>query len=252
MSPQPHSDSPLTGLQFGKAEYEDNRPKCGACRAVLEHSYYQLAGQNICPTCAEVVKTQQGRPKNTWVMRGALYGAGMAAGCSIVYAIITWVTHMELALIAILVGYLIGKAVRKGSNGLGGRRCQVLAVALTYIAITFGYIPLVVKSVINVVNRHAAAATEQQKAGQPGSTAAPPAKPPKLGPVAAVITIVAVAVVVVAFALAAPFIKLSAGLGGILGLFIIFLGLQRAWQLTARDNRLLMGPYELEGQPASA
>jgi hypothetical protein len=61
------------------------------------------------------------------------------------------------------------------------------------------------------------------------------------------LAIVMVAVVVVFVAVAAPFAVLASGFSGIISVLILFFGLQRAWKETARDSRLLMGPYELEG-----
>jgi len=167
-------------------------------------------------------------------MRGFLYGLGAAAACSVGYAIVTMATGMELALIAILVGYLVGRAVRIGSRGLGGRRCQVLAVVLTYLAITTSYVPLVIKGI------REGAKAEQTKKGPESDQAKKPATLTDLGVALAVITGIAVV---------SPILGLSAGVSGILGVLIIGFGLRQAWRQTGRDERLLMGPYELkEGQ----
>ena len=48
---------------------------------------------------------------------------------------------------------------------------------------------------------------------------------------------------VVLFA-AGPFLGLTTGIGGLLSLFIIFIGLNQAWALTGRTELLVMGPYE--------
>ena len=48
-------------------------------------------------------------------------------------------TNIEFGLMAIGVGWLVGKAVMKGSNMRGGRRYQILALVLTYFAITLSY-----------------------------------------------------------------------------------------------------------------
>jgi hypothetical protein len=42
----------------------------------------------------------------------------------------------------------------------------------------------------------------------------------------------------------APFLSLGSGISGLISLFIIFIGLQRAWRLTGRSEILVMGPYE--------
>jgi hypothetical protein len=49
---------------------------------------------------------------------------------------------------------------------------------------------------------------------------------------------------VVLLAAVAPFLSLTHGTGFIT-LFIIFIGLQRAWRLTGRSEILVMGPYEV-------
>src|SRR2546422_11725279 len=43
-------------------------------------------------------------------------------------------TGYELGLVAVVVGLMVGGAVRKGSNGRGGWRYQALAMFLTYCA----------------------------------------------------------------------------------------------------------------------
>src|SRR5262249_37690109 len=124
----------MDSLQFQKVELADSGPKCVSCKAKIDNSYFHLAGQTICPTCAEIARASQNRPGNVGVMRGFLYGLGTALACSVGYALLTKATNMQFALAAILVGYLVGRAVRIGSRGLGGRRCQILAVALTYFS----------------------------------------------------------------------------------------------------------------------
>ena len=46
-----------------------------------------------------------------------------------------------LGLIAVLVGWMVGKAVLAGSGNRGGRAFQVMAVALTYCAIVMSNVP---------------------------------------------------------------------------------------------------------------
>src|SRR5712692_7060009 len=106
----------MDNLQFQKAEFADERPKCALCKAAVEGSYYQYAGHTICASCGERVRTVQQPPDNAHVVRGLLFGAGAAAVCSVGYAVITAVSGLELALVAILVGYLVGRAVRIGTN----------------------------------------------------------------------------------------------------------------------------------------
>ena len=76
-------------------------------------------------------------------MRAALYGGGAALGGCPLYALVAIVLHAEIGLIAILVGWMVGKAIRHASYGRGGRPQQILAVTLTYFAITTSYIPVI-------------------------------------------------------------------------------------------------------------
>jgi len=217
------------------------------CKTVIDKDYYyHLAGQVVCPVCAEAAKAGQQRAKPQWVMRGAVYGVGAAVACSIGYAIVVWVTGIELALISILVGYLIGRAVRIGSHGLGGRRCQIIAVLLTYLAITIAYVPLLVRSMA----KQAEAKDKAAKAQQPGTAQQPPRIDANRAPVTATNVLFAL-VVLVAIALAMPFLAIGQGFSGIIGLLIIFFGLSRAWTQTGRDERVLMGPYPVEGAGSS-
>ena len=246
-SPTPPSPGPaVDALQFQKAEFADPRPKCVMCRAAIDQDYYHLAGQVICPACAEQARSTQHRPKGQWVMRGTLYGAGAALACSICYAIITMVTGFELALISILVGYLIGRAVRTGSYGLGGRRLQIVAVILTYLSITTSYAPLIVKSVWDSNKKEDSATAGKAGAANPGT--APQEKvaaPPPSGLLFAVAFIIGISLI-------SPFLGLTEGVSGFLGILIIFFGLSRAWRETARDERLLLGPYSVPAESASA
>jgi len=242
----------MDGLQFQKAEFASNRPACAICKSAIERTYFHLNGHTICAACAEKTHAGQRRPSNTWVLRGLLYGAGMAVVCAVGYAIFTLVTHIEFALISIAVGYLIGRAVRYGSQGLGGRRCQIVAVLLTYFAITVSYTPLIVKGMREGAKRQAdsAKAPETGKSAQPltpvpgaaNATSGVSVQPRSPG---ALLILLGLGVIIT-LAIAAPFLALSSGVGAIISLLIIFFGLQQAWRQTARDSRLLMGPYELE------
>jgi hypothetical protein len=49
--------------------------------------------------------------------------------------------------------------------------------------------------------------------------------------------------------LASPFLELSEGLGGVIGLFILFIGVRAAWNLTAGHDFAttdVSGPYSVQ------
>ncbi|MFN7936403.1 MAG: hypothetical protein U0R19_23950 [Bryobacteraceae bacterium] len=211
----------VDSLQFQTADIVEQKAACSQCAAVLENEYYQLAGADVCPDCAARFQSGQQRPKQTWVMRGFLYGLGAAIGCSIVYAAIVWITSFQLSLMAVVVGYFVGKAVLRGSRGLGGRRCQIVAVALTYFSITSSYVPSMFQSVVE-------RAESQRKKGEPVKRSNEPVTGGDVMMGTGVLLILS---------MIAPFFSVTRGLNGILGLLIIFIGLHQAWKLTARDEQ---------------
>ena len=77
--------------------------------------------------------------------RAAAFGSVAAiAGATLYYAVIA-ITNFEIGLVAIVIGFMVGFAVMKGTGGYGSRRYQLLAVFLTYFAVGLAYLPLAMK-----------------------------------------------------------------------------------------------------------
>ncbi|MEW5848445.1 MAG: hypothetical protein AB2A00_06500 [Myxococcota bacterium] len=75
------------------------------------------------------------------LLRAWAWGAGAALlGAALYYAVVA-LTGYELGVVALLVGWLVGSAVRAGSGRVGGRRYQLMAVGLTYLAIVSTSVP---------------------------------------------------------------------------------------------------------------
>ncbi len=99
----------------------------------------------VCPRVRESrFRTGQQAPQPPSPLRAALYGGAAALGGCAIYALVAIVLKAEIGLIAILVGYMVGKAIRHASHGRGGRPQQILAVLFTYFAITTSYIAVFV------------------------------------------------------------------------------------------------------------
>lgn len=229
-------------LQFQRAEpvSKTGEPapaptrRCVACKQPIAETYFHAQGQVVCPRCAALIQAGQQAPPAHSLLTAALYGIGAAlAGCAI-YATVAIVTGYEMALIAILVGYMVGKAVRQGSKG-GGRPQQVLAVCLTYFAISTSYIPVAIYR----VRSHRAVASQAASEATPDTTTKAPSRLP-----APRRSMGSAVLVLLLFGLAAPFLMLRAGVGAILSLIIILIGLRQAWRLTGRADILITGPYE--------
>jgi hypothetical protein len=169
------------------------------------------------------------------MMRAALYGGAAALGGCALYALVAIVLHAEIGLIAILVGWMVGKAIRHASYGRGGRPQQILAVALTYFAITTSYIPVILYQTARNPHR-----VEQMQ--QPPANDAPAEARPRM-------PFGAVALYLLMLAAIAPFLSLTSGISAWISLFILFIGLQYAWRLTGRREIPLTGPYQAEAAP---
>jgi len=108
--------------------------------------YYHVNDKPVCESCRGVVMSAAATPRTTGpLIRGGIFGLGAAiAGAAIYYAVIA-IANLEIGIVAILIGYMVGYAVRKGAGGRGGRRFQILAVVLTYWSVGLAYAPLAFK-----------------------------------------------------------------------------------------------------------
>jgi hypothetical protein len=148
-------DSPVGGdepqdLQFDRVEtasLADTTASpavtCAVCGKSVDREYYHANGKTICDSCRQVVTAAAATPRSiATLVTAGVFGLGAAiAGAAIYYAVIT-IANLEIGIVAILIGYMVGWAVRKGARGGGGRRFQILAVVLTYWAVGLAYTPL--------------------------------------------------------------------------------------------------------------
>lgn len=130
-------------LQFDRAEYAaPHALTCSACKTLLTAEYWSANGQVLCGTCAAGLRQYaegSGSPSQRF-LHALLLGAGAAILGSAVYGAVLVYSRSEWAPISIAIGWFVGKAVRRGSHNLGGRRYQLLAAFLTYTAICCAYL----------------------------------------------------------------------------------------------------------------
>ena len=244
------------GLQFDRAEYqaeagrEAEALQCTFCGTPLQSSYFQLNEQMSCEACRyRVEQDHQTRPGAAGFFKAAMAGLGAAiVGCGIYYAVLA-LSGYEVGLIAILVGYMVGRAVRWGARAKGGWAYQSLAVFLTYMAIVTSYLPLVFQEMAKQEPPAATEAAAPRAASAPADapgTAAPAVQTASAGTAASAEPSITPGEFVVglgvlfAFAMALPFL---AGFENILGLLIIFFGLWQAWSLNKRTKLEISGPF---------
>ena len=249
--------------QFGTAEYAGgaSAERCKACGQSLGSQYYRVNGAVTCNYCGEQTLLRKPLDSHQIFVRSLLFGIGGAILGLIIYAGFGIITGLMIGYISLAVGYLVGKAIMKGTNGIGGRRYQIAAVLLTYAAVSLSAIPIGISQVIkhqqerhrNVVTHttsprpNPATSTNQASPADVTPSDEPqtqdasnvstpaPAKPPMSA--GAIIGSLLFA------GLASPFLELQDPIHGIVGLVILFVGLRIAWQLTAEKKLDILGPF---------
>ena len=189
---------------------------CAACAEPITDVYFEANGKIVCPACRDAVATSMSRgPGIVGVIKAIILGivAG-AIGAAVWWGVRKIAKNSEWGIIAIGVGLLVGGAVRYGSGGRGGRGYQVLAVILTYLAVSANYLPDLY--------------TKLQQMH---------------GPIPAPVALVMAAFV----AVQVPFLG---GIGNIIGMIIIAFALWEAWQINRPTRLTFNGPYRLA--PAAA
>ena len=268
----------LDSLHFEKAQYKGDSlspDECAYCHHGITAEYYRVAGHLSCPVCA--ARAQSLVPPNSHkvFMRSLSYGAAAAIVGCVAYALFVILSGWTLGWVAIGVGYLVGWAMKRGAGEHGGRRFQVSAALLTYAAVAVAFVPVE----LHEISRHRAVqqdmaqqaasrtapensaskafpypadhgtaqsadgagngpVTNQASENQPANAKTPPAKAPSFGRFLLTISML------LGLGLISPFLMFSVSFGGgLLNLFIVFLGVQMAWRLMARPAMEVEGPY---------
>jgi len=190
-----------------------------------------------CPACAEKMRGELARDTHAAYVRAILFGVGAATLGMILYATFAIVTGIVIGYAALAVGWLVGKAMIKGSNGVGGRRYQIAAVLLTYAAVSTAAIPVW----IHFSGEHKQSQRQQTVQSEEGSESGAqeePASRTRPGMLSALGTLVLLG-------LASPFLEFSSNpLGAAIGLVILFVGMRFAWQMTGARPLQVLGPFE--------
>jgi hypothetical protein len=227
-------------LNFERATYTQPEagPPCASCNGPLADEYWEFSSRPICGNCKGQIAAvlDASRSRATFV-RAILFGGATAFACGIAYAI--YAHHYgPWGLITVGIAFVIAKVLRKTSGGAGGRRYQVLAVTLTYLASAMGYAPAVLAGF-----KSSTEAAPAKTSGTAAPTTAAPATAPvepgdSEGP--GTLRLLATAGIILAYMLAAPFL---AATEAPIGLLIIGFGLWEAWKLTGGVPLVLGGPY---------
>ena len=233
--------------QFATAEYAGTpgSERCRICGAALGAEYFRVNTQMACGRCAQ--EAIEGQPTDSHVAfgRAVLYGLGAALLGLLIYSLFAIVTGFTIGYIALAVGWLVAKAMMKGSHGVGGLRYQVVALLLTYAAISISAVPVGISYLLkhphHTVQQKDAQGTDStgpasDSANAPGS--AQKDEKPSAG---------SLLVKLILFGLASPFLNLRDPSHGIIGLVILFVGMSIAFRLTRATPLDVDGPYSMAG-----
>ncbi|HTM33071.1 MAG TPA: hypothetical protein VL263_17285 [Vicinamibacterales bacterium] len=227
---------------------------CTACSRAVADQYYEANGASLCEGCQRTVADLAVTPRGAGTFtRAALLGLVAAILGAVLYYAVLALANLEVGLIAIAIGYMVGYAIRLGTRGRGGRRFQVLALVLTYWAVGLAYTSVVFKAAIEnkVVSENAAAASvvSPSKTGpspseQPKSESSPPVQPVEADAAGSGLLMALAAMVGFTFALPVLIVVNSLP-GGLISAAIIAFGMQQAWRMTAAPQIVITGPYRI-------
>ena len=271
---------PLEELQF--ATHEPLRPesagqglRCIVCKQQIEKTYFALGDQVVCSICRDVVSAP---PKGSGFVRFAKAGCvGTLAGLlgALIWYLIRVIAHIELGLVAILVGLMVGKAVYRASASQGGIIYQVLAVLITYGCISANYLPDIFQAIMTEASQassDSAAGTAKNAGELANESAAGPVdesaidlsneaksvashgtpEEPELVKARALPPIVSLfflALITFVLALATPVMM---GIESPIGLLIVGFALWEAWKFSARRPVPITGPYLVSAPDGAA
>ncbi|HEU4649745.1 MAG TPA: hypothetical protein VFS33_11835 [Gemmatimonadales bacterium] len=255
---------------------EAGAPTCQECRRPIADRYYEVLGLTVCERCRESLATKfSGKASAGRLLRASLFGAGAAVIGAALYYAVGALTGYNFALIAIVVGWLVGRAVQRGGASGGGWQYQALAVGLTYLAIASTYVPTLIeqfndasgKALAQVERRSApdsapaarsvaieptagsAADSAAGSASANASTNAPTRAATKADASTKPITpagflggLLLLAGLIVALPILANVLDMPSG---ILGLIILFVGLHQAWRMNKRVELAFNGPFQV-------
>ena len=147
MSEQTSTPPAIPGLQFDRAVVStgdvSSGVACASCSRPIGTLYYTLGQKAFCPACKMATERAIAAADDpATFIKAVVYGLGAAIVGGIIYFLVMALLHLEIGLVAILIGYMVAKAIRKAALACG-RRYQILAVVLTYSAVGLAYVAAV-------------------------------------------------------------------------------------------------------------
>jgi hypothetical protein len=214
---------------------------CTGCHASIDTEYYSVNGNAFCGRCRAAVASLAETPQDVATLaKTALLGGGASVvGAALYYAVMAF-AHLQIGIVAILIGYIVGRAIRKAAGNRGGLRFQILAVLLTYASIALAYAPFALR-----------AAAERTSVSDYSAGTAPEATPrPAMKSRGAALVLRVSASL--AFMAVLPILAVVTSFpSGLISAVIMFVGIRQAWSLTRAPTFNILGPYRVGTVPAS-
>jgi len=199
---------------------------CASCHREIRGVYFAAGEAPVCESCrAGLAEHFAAGPNAASLLRAALFGLGAGIAGAILWTGITAMSGYQIGLVALVVSWAVGSAVRRGSGGLGGPLYQAIAVLLTYLAIVSTYMPGI------------AAAVAAQEAAVEAELTEPQAGVVQAGQLDSVILVVGIAA-------SLPILRLF---DAPMGSLIIAFALYDAWRRNKRAQVEFSGPLRVGG-----
>ncbi len=197
--------------QFGTAEFAGvpGTEHCQFCHQPISRRYYRVNSAMACAACGERAQHELPKDSHALFICGLIFGIGAAILGLILYATFEIATGLIIGYVSLAVGYLVGKGIKMGSQGAGGRKYQITAATLTYAAVSLAIVPVLISQSMKMPN----------------------APQVSLGKLAF-------------YGLASPILQLQDPFHGLIGLVILFVGIRIAWKLAAGTETQIFGPFE--------
>lgn len=232
-------DRPASDLQFdtavpnapaGLSLQSSSGVTCAQCHNTLTEEYYDVNSVSVCDRCRVAIE-QIAAPLTAWgpFVRAAIFGVGAAIAGAILYYGVIAITNLEIGIVAIAIGYMVGYAIRRATGSRGGRRLQILAIVLTYWSVGLAYTPVAFKQLADAEQtRTSQEVTTESEDGLTGGQ------------------LVIGLAIVAALTLVLPVMVIFGSLpGGLISAVIIGVGMRQAWRMTAAPTLVVSGPYRI-------
>ncbi len=246
MSIQPETNSPdPDGLQFDHAEFENPTEAeapvlaCASCHQPINDQYFEINGTTLCEPCRVQVEGQlRGGSGVARLLRAVILGSLASLLGTIIYVAFLSVSPIDISIVAILIGFMVGKMVRKGSGNRGGLVYQILAVFLTYTSLAMTYFTLSMIDEFGAKPAPAAAAP----ANPPGAVQPAPAEEAQNPPQVDKAMIAQIVFALFCFAYTTPILMAQQS-----PIMIAFVGFAvwEAWKMNKKLAIVVTGPYRL-------